>query len=44
LMRGVEAIGQQSMGGFNVNLSASNHVASKFVEISMLSGDGRVVT
>lgn len=44
LMRGVESIGQQSFGGFNVNLSASNHVASKFVEISMLSGDGRVIT
>jgi ABC-type branched-subunit amino acid transport system substrate-binding protein len=44
LMRGIEAIGHQSLGGFNVNLSASNHVASKFVEISMLSGDGRVVT
>jgi branched-chain amino acid transport system substrate-binding protein len=44
LMRGVESIGQQSFGGFNVNLSAANHVASKFVEISMLSGDGRVIT
>jgi branched-chain amino acid transport system substrate-binding protein len=44
LMRGVESIGRQSFGGFNVELSANNRVASKFVEISMLSGDGRVVT
>lgn len=44
LVRGMESMGSQSLGGFNVNLSASNHVASRFVEISMLTGDGRVIT
>jgi ABC-type branched-subunit amino acid transport system substrate-binding protein len=44
LIRGLESIGNQSLGGFAMHLSASNHVASSFVELSMLSGDGRVRT
>ena len=44
LIAGLEAISNQSFGGFSVNFSAANHVASKFVELSMLSGDGRVRT
>jgi branched-chain amino acid transport system substrate-binding protein len=44
LIQGLEAIGSQSMVGFQVNFSASNHVASSFVELSMLTGDGRVRT
>ena len=40
----LEALGQQSYGGFNVSFSANDHVASKFVELSMLTGDGRVRT
>jgi hypothetical protein len=32
------------MGGFDVSFSSSNHVASKFVDLSMLTGDGRVRT
>jgi hypothetical protein len=44
LVRGLEAIGNQSMGGFAIHLSAGNHVASSFVELSMLTGDGRVRT
>lgn len=44
LIQGIEAIGSQSMVGFPVNFSASNHVASSFVELSMLTGDGRVRT
>jgi hypothetical protein len=32
------------MGGFAIHLSAGNHVASSFVELSMLTGDGRVRT
>ncbi|MCW5323312.1 ABC transporter permease [Verminephrobacter aporrectodeae subsp. tuberculatae] len=39
---GTEAIGNRTISGFPVSFSASNHAASKFVEISMLSGDGRV--
>ena len=41
---GMESIGDQSFGGFAVSLSATDHVASSFVELSMLSGDGKVRT
>jgi ABC-type branched-subunit amino acid transport system substrate-binding protein len=44
LISGLESIGSQSYGGFNVNFSKANHVASSFVELSMLTGDGRVRT
>ena len=42
LISGLEAIGTQSYGGFAVSLSTSDHVASSFVQLSMLTGDGRV--
>jgi branched-chain amino acid transport system substrate-binding protein len=41
---GMEAIGETSLGGFQVALSASNHVASRYAELSMLTGDGKVRT
>lgn len=44
LMSGLESIGNQSFGGFSVSMSPTNHVASSFVELSMLTGDGRVRT
>jgi ABC-type branched-subunit amino acid transport system substrate-binding protein len=44
LITGLEAIGTQAIGGFNVTLGPNNHVASKFVEMSLLIGDGRVRT
>jgi len=44
LISGLEAIGTQSFGGFDVSFSATDHVASSFVELSMLTGDGRVRT
>jgi len=44
LIQGIEAIGSQNLGGFQLNFSASQHVASSFVELSMLTGDGRVRT
>jgi ABC-type branched-subunit amino acid transport system substrate-binding protein len=44
LISGLEAIGNQVLGGFSVSFSATDHVASKFVELSMLTGDGRVRT
>lgn len=44
LIRGMEAIGTQSLGGFSVKFSPTDHVASSFVELSMLTGDGRVRT
>lgn len=44
LIRGLESLGRTQLGGFSVNLSANNHVASSFVELSMLTGDGRIRT
>jgi branched-chain amino acid transport system substrate-binding protein len=44
LVRGIESIGNQSLGGFALNFSAASHVGSKFVELSMLTADGRVKT
>lgn len=44
LIAGLESIGTQSIGGFSVTYSPSNHVASNFAELSMLTGDGRVRT
>jgi len=44
LIQGLEAMGSQSLGGFQVEFSATDHVASSFVELSMLTGDGRVRT
>ena len=44
LMAGLETIGNQSFGGFAVSFGPNDHVASSFVELSMLTGDGRVRT
>ena len=44
LIAGLESIDRQQFGGFDVSFSARNHVASKFVELSMITGDGRVRT
>ncbi len=44
LIAGLESGGNQSMGGFSVSFSAADHVASSFVELSMLTGDGRIRT
>ena len=44
LVAGLESIGEQSFGGFAVSLSATDHVASSFAELSMLTGDGKVRT
>jgi branched-chain amino acid transport system substrate-binding protein len=42
LIVGLESIQGASYGGFNVNFGPRDHVASKFVELSMLTADGRV--
>ena len=44
LIAGLESLDRQTFGGFEVSFSARNHVASKFVELSMLTGDGRIRT
>ncbi len=42
LVAGLESLGAQSYGGFAVKLSATDHVGSGFVDLSMLTGDGRI--
>ena len=44
LIAGLESIDRQSFGGFDVSFSPRNHVASKFVDLSMITADGRVRT
>lgn len=44
LIGALESLGNESFGGFAVSFSERDHVASKFVELSMLTGDGRVRT
>ena len=44
LIVGLESMSDESYGGFSVSFSPTDHVASKFVELSMLVGDGRVRT
>ncbi len=44
LITGLEGLGSQSLGGFSVSFSPEDHVASRFVEMSLLTADGRVRT
>lgn len=41
-VNGLESIQNANFGGYNVNFGPRDHVASKFVELSMLTGDGKV--
>ena len=42
LVAGLESIQNASFGGFSVNFGPKDHVASRFVDLSMLTEDGRV--
>ncbi len=42
LIQSLESIQNADFGGFKVNFGPGDRVASKFVEISMLNGDGKV--
>jgi ABC-type branched-subunit amino acid transport system substrate-binding protein len=42
LISGLESIQNMSFGGFNVNFGPKQHVASRFIDLSMLTADGRV--
>jgi branched-chain amino acid transport system substrate-binding protein len=42
LIAGLETIRDESFGGFMVSFSPTDHVASRFVEMSMLTAEGRV--
>ena len=44
LITALESMGNQSFGGFDVSFGPNDRVASRFVELSMLTGDGRVRT
>ena len=44
LITGLEGLGTQAISGFQVSYSSTDHAASHFVEMSMLTGDGRVRT
>jgi branched-chain amino acid transport system substrate-binding protein len=39
---GMESVQNLNLGGFNVNFGARDHVASRFVDLSMLTEDGKV--
>ncbi|WP_124383826.1 ABC transporter substrate-binding protein [Ralstonia sp. SET104] len=43
LITALESIGNYDLGGFNVNFSPSNHVGSKFVEMTIISSSGQVI-
>ena len=43
LITGLESI-NEDFGGYRVGFAPNNHVASRFAELSMLTGDGRVRT
>jgi ABC-type branched-subunit amino acid transport system substrate-binding protein len=43
LIAALEGI-NEDIGGYRVSFAPGNHVASRFVELSMLTGDGRVKT
>jgi len=42
LVNGLESIQDADFGGFNVNFGPKQHVASHFVDLSMLTADGKV--
>jgi branched-chain amino acid transport system substrate-binding protein len=42
LISGLESISNASFGGFNVTFGPRDHVASSFVDLSMLTADGKV--
>ena len=42
LVNGLESIQKADFGGFIVNFGPRDHVASRFVELSMLTADGKV--
>ena len=42
LITGLESLQRFDLGGFQINFSPRSHVASQFVELTMLTEDGRV--
>lgn len=44
LIQGIETIGVHSFGGYRVQYSPTDHVGSKFVEMSMITAEGKIRT
>ena len=44
LINGLESMGEMSVGGFKISFSKTDHVASNYVDFSLLTGDGHVRT
>ena len=42
LIAGLESIQRMDLGGFNINFGPRSHVASQFVELTMLTEEGKV--
>ena len=42
LVKGLESLERLDLGGFHIGFSPRSHVASQFVELTMLTADGRV--
>ncbi|MBA3596596.1 MAG: ABC transporter substrate-binding protein [Methylibium sp.] len=42
LIAGLESISNANFGGFSVNFGPRSHVASRFVDLSMITADGKV--
>ena len=42
LINGLESIQNANFGGFSVNFGPKEHVASRYVDLSMLTEDGKV--
>jgi branched-chain amino acid transport system substrate-binding protein len=42
IVGGLEALRNTDFGGFSVSFGASDHIASTFVDISMITGDGQI--
>ena len=43
LITALESMGNYDLGGFNVNFSPTNHVGSKFVEMTIINSHGQVI-
>ena len=43
LIAGLETLDRQSFGGFDVTFTPRSHMGSKFVEMSMLTADKRII-
>jgi len=42
IINGLESLGRTDFDGFSLRFGAQQHAASRFVELSMLTGDGGV--